>query len=268
MSYSLLPCPLGHHHSITPLVACQPHLWIKRNFFCFFALGVAKKTHCGYTVVTNRERGVDVADLTMGQKIKALREENNLTLEQVGNAVGVGKSTVRKWENGIIANMRRDKIADLAKVLHTTPAYLMGWKEEVELDNLFRIEKRKFPLLGNIACGTPIFANEEKELYVEAGANIHADFCLKAKGDSMIGARIYDGDIVFIRKQEMVDDGEIAAVLIGDEATLKRVQYNPEENELLLFAENPKYKTMRYSGEELNHIRILGKAVAFQSDIR
>ena len=73
---------------------------------------------------------------------------------------------------------------------------------------------------------------------MEAGANIHADFCLKAKGDSMIGARIYDGDIVFIRKQEMVDDGEIAAVLIGDEATLKRVQYNPEENELLLFAEN------------------------------
>ena len=100
--------PLGHHHSITPFVACQPHLWIKRNFFCFFALGVAKKTHYGYTVVTNRERGVDVADLTMGQKIKALREENNLTLEQVGNAVGVGKSTVRKWENGIIANMRRD----------------------------------------------------------------------------------------------------------------------------------------------------------------
>ena len=103
---------------------------------------------------------------------------------------------------------------------------------------------------------------------MEAGTNIHADFCLKAKGDSMIGARIYDGDIVFIRKQEMVDDGEIAAVLIGDEATLKRVQYNPEENELLLFAENPKYKTMRYTGEELNHIRILGKAVAFQSDIR
>ena len=67
-------------------------------------------------------------------------------------------------------------------------------------------------------------ANEEKELYVEAGANIHADFCLKAKGDSMIGARIYDGDIVFIRKQEMVNNGEIAAVMIDDEATLKRVQ--------------------------------------------
>lgn len=209
-----------------------------------------------------------MADLTMGQKIKALREENNLTLEQVGNAVGVGKSTVRKWENGIIANMRRDKIADLAKVLHTTPAYLMGWKEEVELDNLFRIEKRKFPLLGNIACGTPIFANEEKELYVEAGANIHADFCLKAKGDSMIGARIYDGDIVFIRKQEMVNNGEIAAVIIDDEATLKRVNYYPEKNLLILKAENSNYEDLVYTGEQLDHIIILGKAVAFQSDVR
>ena len=68
-------------------------------------------------------------EITMGQKIKYLREQHNLTLEQVGDAVGVGKSTVRKWENGIIANMRRDKIAGLAKALHTTPAYLMGWEE-------------------------------------------------------------------------------------------------------------------------------------------
>lgn len=209
-----------------------------------------------------------MAELNMGQKIKALREEHGLTLEQVGEAVGVGKSTVRKWETGIIANMRRDKIAALAQVLHTTPAYLMGWKEEIQVDNLFRIETKKFPLLGNIACGEPIFADEQFGAYVEAGANIRADFCLRAQGDSMIGARIYDGDIVFIRKQEMVDDGEIAAVLIEDEATLKRVQYNPEADELLLFPENPKYRTMRYSGEELSHIRIIGKAVAFQSDLK
>lgn len=200
----------------------------------------------------------------MGQRIKALREEHGLTLEQVGNAVGVGKSTVRKWETGIIANMRRDKIAALAHVLHTTPAYLMGWKEEIRVDNLFRIQTKKFPLLGNIACGEPIYASEEFEAMVESGNDIDADFCLRATGDSMIGARIYDGDIVFIKKQELVDNGDIAAVLIGDEATLKRVQYNREENELLLFAENPKYKTMRFSGSELDQIRILGKAVAFQ----
>lgn len=162
----------------------------------------------------------------MAQKIKDLRISQNLTLEQVANEVGVGKSTVRKWETGMIANMRRDKIASLAKALHTTPAYLMGWIDEphreITVDNLFRIETKQFPLLGNIACGEPIFAEQN----FEAGANVHADFCLRAKGDSMIGARIQDGDIVFIKKQEMVDDGEIAAVLIEDEATLKRVYYD------------------------------------------
>lgn len=204
----------------------------------------------------------------MAQKIKELRLANDLTLEQVADIVGVGKSTVRKWETGMIANMRRDKIAALAQALHTTPEYLMGWSTTMEVSNLFKIETKKFRLLGNIACGEPIFANEEKELYVVAGANIKADFCLMAKGDSMIGARIYDGDIVFIRQQDIVEDGEIAAVLIEDEATLKRVYYDREAGVLSLFAENPKYKTMRFSGEELNHIRILGKAVAFQSDIR
>ena len=168
----------------------------------------------------------------------------------------------------MIANMRRDKIALLAQALHTTPEYLMGWSTDIEVNNLFKIETKKFPLLGNIACGEPIFADQEFEAYVEAGANIRADFCLKAKGDSMIGARIYDGDIVFIRKQDMVDDGEIAAVLIDDEATLKRVYYDREAGVLSLFAENPQYRTMRFSGSALKTIRILGKAVAFQSDIK
>ena len=209
-----------------------------------------------------------MAEKSMSDKIKELRVSQNLTLEQVGDIVGVGKSTVRKWETGMIANMRRDKIALLAQALHTTPEYLMGWSTDIEVNNLSKIETKKFPLLGNIACGEPIFADQQFELYVEAGANIEADFCLKAKGDSMTGARIYDGDIVFIRKQDMVDDGEIAAVLIDDEATLKRVYYDREAGVLSLFAENPQYRTMRFSGSDLETIRILGKAVAFQSDIR
>ena len=209
-----------------------------------------------------------MAEKDMAQKIKDLRIANDMTLEQVVDIVGVGKSTVRKWETGMIANMRRDKIAALAKALHTTPEYLMGWSTEIEISNLFKIETKKFRLLGNIACGEPIFADEQMDLYVEAGANIQADFCLKASGDSMIGARIHDGDIVFIRQQDMVEDGEIAAVLIDDEATLKRVYYDQEAGVLQLFAENPQYKTMRFSGEELDHIRILGKAVAFQSDLK
>ena len=100
-----------------------------------------------------------------------------------------------------------------------------------------------------------------------AGTDINADFCLKAKGDSMIGARILDGDIVFIKEAPMVNNGEIAGVIIGDQATLKRVYYYPEKGKLILQAENPKYEPLVYIGEELNEIRILGKAVAFQSDI-
>ena len=122
-------------------------------------------------------------------------------------------------------------------------------------------------MLGDIACGEPIYANEDRESYVLAGTDIDADFCLKAKGDSMIGARIYDGDIVFIKKQNIVDNGEIAAVVIDDEATLKRVYYERDKNRLTLQAENPKYRPLTYEGEELDHIHILGKAIAFQSDI-
>ena len=202
-----------------------------------------------------------MSELTIGQKIKVLREKNGLTLEQVGSAVGVGKSTVRKWETGIIANMRRDKIAALARVLHTTPAYLMGWEED-QVTNLYKIETRRFPLLGSIACGVPIFADEEQELYVEAGTDLDADFCLRARGDSMTGARIHDGDVVFIRKQSDVDNGEIAAVIVDDEATLKRVYYYREKNKLILQAENPAVEPLVYVDEELDTIRILGKAVA------
>lgn len=208
-----------------------------------------------------------MSEQTTGAKIKMLRNKYNLTLEQVGKAVGVGKSTVRKWETGEIANIGKNRIIALCAVLHTTPTYLMGMNDEIVPDNVLKIEKKKLPLLGEIACGEPIFADEHLDTYVAAEGDIDADFCLRAKGDSMIGARIYDGDIVFIHQQDMVNDGDIAAVLIGNDATLKRVQYNRDSNELLLFAENPMYKTMRFSGEQLDQIRILGKAVAFQSKI-
>ncbi len=134
-----------------------------------------------------------------------------------------------------------------------------------EYDNINPIRTQKIPLLGNVACGEPIVANPEYELYVDATTDIHADFALRAKGDSMINARIFDGDIVFIRQQPDVDNGEIAAVIIEDEVTLKRVY--KFENSLELRAENPRYRPLVYSGEELNHVKILGKAVAFQSDV-
>ena len=131
-----------------------------------------------------------------------------------------------------------------------------------------RMPASRMPLrLGKIACGEPIYAEREYEEYVYTGGAEGADFCLKAEGDSMIGARIHDGDVVFIRSQEMVDNGEIAAVIINDEATLKRVYFYPEENKLILTPENPRYAPLVYINDELDSIKILGKAVAFQSKI-
>lgn len=122
--------------------------------------------------------------------------------------------------------------------------------------------------MGEIACGKPIYAEEAFEGYVQCGADISADFALICKGDSMVNARILDGDIVFIRKQSIVEDGEIAAVVIDDEATLKRFYFDRNNNTVTLVAENPKYKPLTYKNEELNSIYVLGKAVAFQSNIR
>lgn len=214
---------------------------------------------------------------TIGSRIRNRREELGLSQDELGKRLGYkSRSSINKIELDQ-RNLTQSKIKAIAEALETTPAYIMGWDEPDQkldkenlkfFDNLFPIETKKFPLIGNIACGKPILADEQFEAYIEAGANIKADFCLRAKGDSMIGARIYAGDIVFIRKQEMVDDGEIAAVLIDDEATLKRVYYDQESNVIQLFAENPQYKTMRFAGEELDHIRILGKAVALQTDIK
>lgn len=222
-------------------------------------------------------------------RFKQLRSEHHLSQQNLADQLGFSKSSVNMYERGE-REPGLEAIEAIADYFNVDVDYLMGRSDKpnnnewirnfhpalnttgasahVFLTNLGPIETKRFPLLGEIACGKPIMANKEKELYVEAGANIHADFCLKAKGDSMIGARIYDGDIVFIRKQEMVNNGEIAAVIIDDEATLKRVNYFPKKNLLILKAENSKYEDLVYTGEQLNHIIILGKAVAFQSDVR
>ena len=124
----------------------------------------------------------------------------------------------------------------------------------------------KVPLLGAIACGEPILAAENVEGDVEVPEHVRADFALRCKGDSMINARIFDGDIVYIRQQPTVDDGQIAAVLIGEEATLKRVRLYPDH--VVLEPENPLYRPHSYWNEDMNTVRILGKAVAFTSAVR
>ncbi len=204
----------------------------------------------------------------IANKLKQLRKERGMTLEELAEKLGTSKQTIHRYENGIIANIPHEKIEKLAYELFVSPSELMGWNEGIYFSsNIMPIEKKRIPMLGAIACGEPIYAEESYDGFVTLNSDIDADFCLKAQGDSMTGARIFDGDIVFIKAQSSVDNGEIAAVIINDEATLKRVYYYPDEEKLILSPENPKYAPFVYIKEELDGIKILGKAVAFQSVI-
>lgn len=209
----------------------------------------------------------------IGRRISQRRQELGLTLAQVADDVGVAASTIQRYEKGSFEKIKMPVIEAISSALSINPAYLVGKTDDPAVtqaslpDNIIPMPKmRKVPLLGTIACGEPILAAENLDGEVDIPEHIHADFALRCKGDSMINARIFDGDIVYIRLQEDVENGEIAAVLIGDEATLKRVYKYP--NRLELRPENPTYPVLQYEGEELEEIRIIGKAVAFTSAVR
>lgn len=190
--------------------------------------------------------------MTFGERLRLLRKKSGLSQRALGELCGISKSSINMYERG----EREPGFAALqnfCSVLNTDLSYLLEGKEE----------KKPLPLLGEIACGAPLFTNQE---YAPTEGP-EADFCLIARGDSMIGARIADGDLVFIKRQDTVADGEIAAVIIEDSATLKRVYYSPAENRLTLVAENPRYAPLVFSGEALEQVRILGKAVGFRSEL-
>lgn len=192
-------------------------------------------------------------------------EQSGKNKRMISYEMKIPYTTLAEWANGN-KFPRADGIEKLANYFKILKSDLLEESEDVYIyDNISPIRLKKFPMLGNIACGEPIWADEDKESYVMADMDISADFCLTAKGDSMINARIYDGDIVFIRKMPIVNNGEIAAVIIDDEATLKRWYYYKDDNKLMLVAENPKYPPLVYINEELNNIRCLGKAVYFMS---
>lgn len=154
--------------------------------------------------------------------------------------------------------------ADFAQV-----ASAIGWVSSDPLpSNVLPFpDLRRVPRLGNIACGQPITAEENIEGYDDVPAYVKADFTLVCRGDSMTGARIYDGDIVCIRQCDSVNSGEIAAVLVdGEEATLKRVRL--QENGIVLWPENPAYQPMIFTGADAQRVRIIGKATHFISVVR
>lgn len=207
----------------------------------------------------------------MYEIFKRLCDERGITTYKFCKDTGTNASTISTWKNrGTICNLKL--ATTIAEYFDVSVDYIMTGQEQKPptFPNIFSIELKRFPMLGEIACGKPKYTNEDRESYVMAGTNVKADFCLKASGDSMIGARILDGDIVFIRQQDMVDNGEIAAVVVNNdsEATLKRLFYYQEKGLLILKPENPAYEDLIFQKEELNQVHILGKAVAFQSDIR
>lgn len=213
----------------------------------------------------------------LADRIKTAIERAELSYAALAQLTQIPKSALQRYATGETAKVPLERIQKIAEATGVSTSFLLGWPDQAspshseaalwQHPDILPIEVQRIPILGDIACGSPIIMNEEYENYVQAGANIHADFALHARGDSMIGARIKDGDLVFIHKQDMVENGEIAAVIIEEEITLKRFYYYPEQKKLVLMPENPAYEPFLYVGGELSEIRILGKAIAFQSDI-
>ena len=212
------------------------------------------------------------------ERFKLLRKERGLSQAALATELGFTKSSVNMYERGD-REPGLESLETIADFFNVDMDYLLGKSdvqnrflytpasdaESVALpDNIIpRPVTYTVPLLGTIACGEPILAAENIEDNVEVPEHIHADFALRCKGDSMINARIHDGDIVYIRQQPAVNNGEIAAVLIGDEATLKRVYVY--EDHVVLQPENPAYEPLVYFKDAMQAVRILGKAVGFTS---
>lgn len=219
--------------------------------------------------------------MTLGEYIKEYRDKHDLSQRQFAMRCNLSNGYISMLENGSNPQTNRPITASLqairaiAKAMDTTISELISIVDDMPVDisdisnDVFiPVKRKKIPILGDVACGKPIFAIEESDSFLVVGGDLKADFCVRAHGDSMIGARIHDKDLVFVRKTETVDNGSIAVVLIGDEVTLKRFYYYPSKSTVILKPENHAYEDLIYSNEDLNDIHVLGQAIAFQSCIK
>lgn len=205
----------------------------------------------------------------MYNNLKKLREQRGFNMKEIAIELGIPYTTYVGYEKGE-REPNSDVLVKIANYYNTSVDYILGvvtTQDIFSIPNIIPIPKMKeIPLLGTIACGEPITAVENIETYITVDAKANVDFALKCKGDSMINARIFDGDIVYIHSQPDVENGEIAAVLIDNEATLKKVYKYP--NKLVLSPCNPTHNDLIYTEEQLENVRILGKAVLFVSVVR
>ena len=199
----------------------------------------------------------------LSTRVRLRREQLGLSQEELARRMGYrSRSSITKLEKGI-NDLPQSKVEELAQALETTPAALLGLDAPCACPPGFEPLPTmvQVPLIGSIACGTPILAQQNIEKIVDVPENIRCDFSLTCHGDSMEGAGIHDRDVVYIRIQPEVENGEIAAVRIGEEATLKRVYY--QNGTLTLMPANAAYAPMVYTGPELNDVQIEGKAVGW-----
>lgn len=212
-------------------------------------------------------------NLITAERLKSCRTRAGKTLEQIGELVGAHKTTVMRWEKGETERISLPTIQNLAQLYNVNPAWLMGASvPERQIgdipDGFEPLPKiNKVPRLGVISCGDPINSEENFNGYDDVPEHIVCDFTLKCEGDSMTGARINDGDLVYIRQQSTVENGQIAAVLVdGTEKLLKRVYIN--DNSIILQAENPAYPPRVFNKEDMNRVSIIGRAVGFTSVLK
>lgn len=208
----------------------------------------------------------------ISNRIIAFIQQEKISYRDLSEATGIPKSALQRYATGETEKIPLDRLELIAHAFHTTPAYLMGWEDEpksptfsiFDIPNIIPMPKmKKIPLVGAIACGEPILAEQNIESYVNIENALRADFALRCNGSSMVGARIFDGDIVFVRSQPNVENGEIAVVLIDNEATLKR--FYRSESYIELRAENPTFPPIILRDAQMEAVHILGKAVGFLS---
>lgn len=205
-------------------------------------------------------------------RMKSLREEKGLNMKEAAAALQLPYTTYRNYEQGL-REPNSETLVQIANFYGVSVDYLIGRSanRNAVLYNQRPVpippgflpppKMKKVPLIGDIACGDPITAEQNVADYLDVPEDVHCDFCLRCHGDSMIDAHIQDGDVVYIHCQPEVNDGEIAAVRIGDEATLKRVYYDGQN--LTLMPCNSAYRPRTYSGPELDDIQIEGRMVGF-----
>ena len=201
--------------------------------------------------------------MSIADNIKRLRASENLSQVEFGRIAGVTDKAVSTWEAGI-KTPRMGAIERIAAHFGLPKSAILDDDDESRIipPGFEPIPKMVLrPIVGDIACGDPITAEQNIQDYAEVPEQFHCDFCLRCHGDSMVDAGIQDGDIVYIHIQPEVHDGEIAAVRIGEEATLKRVYY--DGTTITLVPANSAYRPKSYSGPALNDIQIEGKAVGF-----